>query len=348
MNRRLTATTALALTLAMVTAACGGGDGGGGNQSATTKSLGTITVYSGRNEDLVKPILKKFTIDTGIKVNLRTADSGAMASQILTEGAASPADVFLSQDAGALGAVTQAKLLRALPKSITDRVDPAFQARDRTWVGVSGRSRVVIYNPTLAPTPPKSIDEIVDSKWKAKIAFAPTNASWQSFVTALRIIRGEAAARSWLVKFKANNPTPFANNLQVRDAVDGGQAAIGLANHYYLYEKIAKVGADVVTAKNQFFTGGDVGGLINVAGVGVLASTKHKALAERLVDYLLSTKAQTYFASETFEYPLVASVKASTNLPPLATLDPPDIDLSNLSSIDKTQALLRDVGLLTA
>lgn len=352
--------TALLLALGLVAVGCGNDSDepaapatGPGTTTAVTgaattaKPTGSITVYSGRSEALIKPILEQFTADTGITVQFRAGDSGALGAQLLTEGKASPADVFFSQDAGALGAVAKAGLLDALPSSLTSRVSPAYAAKDGKWVGVSGRVRVVVYNPTAAPNPPTTIDEVVDPRWKGKIGFAPTNASWQSFVTALRVVRGESAAKTWLEKFKANDPKPYNGNGPVRDAVNSGEIALGLINHYYIYEKIAAEGAAKVVAKNQFLAPGDVGGLVNVAGVGVLSSAKNKPAALALVDYLLSTKAQTYFAEKTYEYPLISSVQPSVDIPKLATLKPPAIDLSDLDSLEKTQNLLAQVGLLT-
>lgn len=338
---------AVALT-ATVGAACGAEDADdAGGAGATTGPTGSITVYSGRNEALVRPILEQFTADTGVVVNLRAGDSGALGAQLLTERDASPADLFFSQDAGALGAVAKAGLLDRLPASATGRVPVAYAAKDGTWVGVSGRLRVVIYNPTLAPTPPATIDDVVDPRWKGKVGYAPTNASWQSFVTALRVTRGEAAAKAWLEKFKALEPRAYNGNANVRDAVNSGELAVGLVNHYYLYEKIATEGAAKVVTKNQYLTGGDVGGLLNVAGVGVLKQAKNRAGALALVEYLLSEKGQRYFADRTYEYPLVAGVTPSVDLPSIANLKPPAIDLSDLASLDKTQELLAQVGLLT-
>lgn len=338
----------LAVVALLALGACGGDDDSAQPTTSSGTPSGELTVYSGRNEALVKPILDMFTADTGIAVKLRGGDSGALAAQLLTEGESSPADVFFSQDAGALGAVSRAELLEKLPDTVTSRVDAPFRAKDGTWVGISGRVRVVVYNPTLAPAPPTSIDDVIDPKWKGKIGYAPTNASWQSFVTALRVVRGEEEAKEWLQAFKANDPKSYQGNVQVRDAVNDGQIAIGLVNHYYLYEKIAEEGAGKVVAKNQFLANGDVGGLVNVAGAAVLSSSKNKSAANSLVEYLLSDKAQRYFAQETFEYPLVDSVPPAAEVPKLGDLNPPELDLSDLSGIEKTQALLREVGLLTA
>ncbi|MEX2100574.1 MAG: iron ABC transporter substrate-binding protein [Acidimicrobiia bacterium] len=311
------------------------------------KPSGTIVVYSGRNEALVKPIIDEFTADTGIDVEVRYGDSGALASQVLTEADASPADVFFSQDAGALGALTKEKLFVALPKAITDLVAPEYRAEDRTWVGLSGRVRVLVFNPKLVPDPPDTIDALVDPEWKGKLGFAPTNASWQAFVTGLRVLRGEVKAEKWLRGFAANEPKAYSNNGAVRDAVNAGQISLGLVNHYYLWQRITVEGEANVTARNQYMAAGDPGGLVNVAGAAVMKSSDNKAAARAFVEYMLGKDAQEYFAESTFEYPLVAGAQPSVKLPKLTTLEPPAVDLSDLDTLAATQELLVKVKLLT-
>jgi iron(III) transport system substrate-binding protein len=335
LQKKIAAVTALIL----LASACG--SSGSSSDSTDTR----LTIYSGRSEELVKDLFTAFTAETGIAVDARYGDSGEMAALLMTEGSASPADVFFSQDAGALGAVEE--MFVELPAQTLSAVDSQYSATSGKWVGVTGRVRVVVYNPSLAPTPPNTIDGLLNPQWSGKIGFAPTNASWQSFVTALRVIRGEAAAKKWLTAFAKNNPKPYEKNSAVRDAVNSGEVALGLVNHYYLLEKIAAEGASAVTAKNQFMAAGDVGGLVNVAGVGILASAKHSGAAQKFIDFLQSETAANYFRTKTWEYILTKGAKQPEGIPSFSELNAPSIDLSNLRSLDVTQELLQSVGLLT-
>ena len=332
------------VALALVGSACGSETDSSVNGDG---SSAPVVVYSGRSEALVGELFVAFTNETGIEVDVRYGDSGEMAALILTEGSSSPADLFFSQDAGALGAVEEASLFATLPSETLSLVESKYSSQTGNWVGTSGRARVVVYNPSLVDTPPAGIDDLLDPKWSGKIGYAPTNASWQSFVTALRVIRGEDAARTWLQGFAANKPVAYEKNAVVRDAVNSGDVALGLTNHYYLYEKIAAEGTAAVVAKNHYFVNGDVGGLVNVAGVGMLQSSKNQKSALALINYLLSPAGQEYFAQKSFEYPLVAGIAQYAELPALVDLNSPNIDLSDLKSIALTQEMLEEVGLLT-
>lgn len=328
---------ALAGAALLVLTACGNGD---------ARSSDSLIVYSGRTENLVKPLLVKFQLSTGVKIEIRYSGSSDLAAQILEEGDNRKVDVFLSQDAGALGALAKEGVLDPIAQADLAKVDPKYRAKDGSWVGLSGRVRSVVYNPDLvaAKDLPKSVWDFADPKWQGKIAYAPTNASFQAFVTGMRVTAGEDRTRQWLTALKSNGK-PYDTNIQIRDAVDNGQIALGLTNHYYLYEKIAEVGAGNVKARNYFFPDGDIGSLVNVAGVGIIKGTKKRAEADRLVAYLLSPDSQKYFAEQTAEFPLVAGVETVKGLPTLDDVESPDVDLSDLDSLKQTLDLLAQVGL---
>lgn len=149
-------------------------------RESTATGEQTITIYSGRSEDLIAPLLEQFTAETGIGIKVRYSDSASLAAQILEEGSNVQADVFFSQDAGALGAISEAGAFKKLGDDTTNLVDSKYRAVDGTWIGVSGRSRVLSYNPdrVAAADLPKSIFDLADLKWKGKIGIAPTNASF--------------------------------------------------------------------------------------------------------------------------------------------------------------------------
>lgn len=343
-HARRVAVGATALALVAALAAC---STAGSTSAAETTSAAaeTLTIYSGRNENLVGPILEGLEAAVGAPVEVRYAGSSELAAQLLEEGEATDADLFFSQDAGALGALANAGRFATLPDDVLDLVPERFRDTDGRWVATSARARVLAYAPALAPEVEQmtGIDEILDEKYRGLIGFAPTNASFHTFVTALRVDRGEDGAREWLESFAALDPQAFENNNAVLDAVDGGQVAIGLINHYYWYEQVAEEGADAVAARIRFLAGDDPGALVNVAGVGVLAGSENPT-ALAAVEYLLSADVQQYFADETAEYPVVPGVTTTVHdLAPLG--EGLVIDLNDLDSLEETLALLDEVGL---
>lgn len=339
----------VAAVLLPVTVACSANEqpsAGGGDTVDQAQDDVTLTVYSGRNEELVGGILEQLEQATGAKVEVRYFDSAEAAAAILEEGEATDADLFFSQDAGALGALAQQGTLAELPQNVLDLVPESYRAQDGTWVATSARARVIAYDPAQVPDAdlPTGVDDLLDPKWRGKIGFAPTNASWQAFVTGLRVLRGEDGARTWLTGFAANEPQSFDGNNPILDAVNDGQVALGLINHYYWYAKVAEEGA--ITAQLIYPPGGDPAGLINVAGVGMINGSDASDAAVAAVEFLLSEKAQQYFADETAEYPAVSGVSSTTHeLEPLDELQGPDIDLSELASLQETLTLLQEVGL---
>ena len=325
------------IVLAMMLAACGTG------QAAAPK----LTVYSGRTEGLIGPLLERFAQETGTDVQVRYGDTAQLAATILEEGEASPADVFLAQDAGALGAVQAAGRFRKLPEATLQKVNPRFRSPLGEWVGLSGRARVVAYNTDrLKPEDlPDSILGFTDPKWKGRIGWAPTNGSFQAFVTALRHTEGEAGARAWLEGIQANQPRVYPNNISIVDAVGKGEIDVGFVNHYYLYTFLKERG-ESFPVRNYHPRASGAGAMINVAGIGILKTSQNVATAERFVEYLLAQPAQEYFAGETFEYPLAQGVPASPGVEPLTSFQAPNIDLGSLSDLDATLRLLRETGVL--
>jgi len=307
-----------------------------------------LTLYSGRAEFQVKPILEQFEKATGLKVSARYGASAELAAQIAEEGSGSRADVFWAQDAGALGSVDKLGLFGPVPQDVVSVVDRKYRAPADNWTGVSGRARVVVYDPRKVPAAelPASVFDLTQPKWKGRIAIAPTNGSFQSFVTAMLIAEGEPRTRSWLQGIKANDPRNYPSNDLIVKAANDGQVDLGLVNHYYLFQLQSEIGREKTVARNHYTAGTDPGALVNVAGVGILKSSKKQADAARFVEYLLSEPAQRHFAEVNFEYPLRPGVPTAAGLPPLQAGQGPPINLGDLADLDHTLDLLRSTGLL--
>jgi iron(III) transport system substrate-binding protein len=306
-------------------------------------SDGPVTVYSGRSESLVGPLFEQFTQATGIEVQARYADTAELAALLLEEGQRSPADVFFAQDAGALGVVADAGLLDELDATVLERVDARFRDPDGRWVGVSGRARTAAFSTDLELELPTSILGFTDPQWSGRLGWAPANGSFQAFVTALREIEGEDVARSWLEGIIANGAVAYPKNTAAVEGVAVGEVDVVFVNHYYLLRLLEENGPDYPVAQ-VFFEAGDAGALINVAGVGRLATSDAPESTEALVEFLLGAQAQGYFSTETFEFPLTTGTMADPRLPDLASIDSPDLHLSQLADLPGTVSLLREVG----
>ena len=342
---RLVIGAALALVLTTTVAACSSPTATPG----TAASDASVTLYSGRNETLVQPALDAFTEATGIAVEVRYGGTAELAAQLLEEGDRTRAHVFLAQDAGALGAVAKAGQFATLPDATLDLVDDAWSDPDGRWVGVTGRSRVLAYNGSMVSGDalPASVFELTGPEWKGKVGVAPTNASFQSFITAMRVQHGDEKTRDFLEGLAANEPQLREKNGVIVSDIEAGAYPVGLVNHYYLWEAAAEKGvpADQLATKLHFFSDGDTGALINVSGIGLLAN-QPDADGQALVDYLMSTAGQEYFATKTFEYPLVSGVATAPGLTPLDQLDAPDINLSDLDELEATITMIKEAGLL--
>ena len=315
------------------------------SSSRMKEEPGRLVVYSGRSESLVAPIIEQFAEATGIDVQVKYGSTFAMAATLLEEGSNSPADVFFAQDPGGLGAVSS--MLSTLPADVVLKVPEWARASDDSWVGISGRARVIVYSTELVSEDelPTSVKDLTDPKWKGRIGWPPGNASFRTMVTAMRLMWGEEETRQWLLDMLANEPGVFPKNTPIVAAAGAGEVAVGLVNHYYLHRFIQETGDDFA-ARNLFLKNGGPDSLVMVAGAGILGTSENRDNAETFMRFMLSKVAQQYFAGQTFEYPLVEGVKTHRLLPPIDTLDGPGIDLSSLSDLQGTDALLRETGVI--
>ena len=309
---------------------------------APSDADGEFVVYVGRSETLIQPLIDQYVAETGVEVQVRYAGSAELAAQILEEGDNSPADVFMAQDAGALGAVSKAGYLRELDADLLKLIAPEYRAADGTWMGVSGRVRVFNYNPEKVLKLPNSVLDLAGPEWKGRVGIAPTNSSFQAFVTALRLIEGDDVALAWLEAMKENGVI-YEKNSAILEAVESGQVDAGLINHYYWYARGNEVGFENLNSEIAAFESQDVGNLRNVAGVGILSEDSR---ATAFVQFLLSETAQQYFVTETSEYPLIEGLDPLPGLTPLDEIPAPEFDLNDLEALEETLQLIRAAGLI--
>jgi iron(III) transport system substrate-binding protein len=329
--------------LAAAAAGCGSDDDGGADG-------GKLTVYSGREEELVGPLIEKFERASGTDVEVRYGDSAELAATIAEEGENSPADVFFAQDPGSLGALEDEELLAELPEETLERVPERFRDSDGRWVGTSGRTRVIAYNTDELSEEdvPDTVEELTDAKWKGKVGIAPTNASFQAFVTAMRLTEGDEETKAWLEGMEANDVKTYEKNTPIVEAVAAGEIQLGLVNHYYL--GLVKEETPDAAVENAYLPGTDPGALVTVAGAGIVEGTDDEGSAREFVEYLLSEEGQRFYAEEAeeAEYPLVEGVEPQEGLPPLDELEGPDVQLDEFGAeLEATLELLREVGFTT-
>jgi len=332
------------LAVAFVAAACG--SDADAPVDAGDAPAGSITLYSGRSEELLSPLLDAFSEETGIEVQARFGDSAELALLIQTEGDSSPADVFISQSPGALGLLAGENRLAPLSADLIGLVDPGFAASDGTWVGLTGRVRVIVYNSEIVDEAdlPVSVLDLTDPEYAGKVGVAPTNGSFQDFVTAMRAELGDDATLEWLRGMAANDSPKYPKNSSIVEAVGRGEVPMGLVNHYY---NLRALEADpTVPSANYFLPADDLGSFVIVTGGAVLASADAPVEGARLLEFLLSRGAQEAFVAQTQEYPLLAGVAAPEGLPPLEGYGAGTIDYGLLGDgLAGTIELIRESGI---
>lgn len=336
MTRRLIALTLLVATAALVPMVGPAAAGTGG----------TLTVYSGRTEELIQPLLDEFAAETGVTVEVRYGDSADLALLIDEEGDQTPADMFISQSPGATGYLEGLDRLRKLDSDVLDLVAPEYRSANDRWTGVSGRVRVLVYNTDLVQPRdlPDSVLELTKPTYADQVAVAPTNGSFQDFVTAMRELEGERRTERWLAGMEENGARAYASNSAIVEAVSRGEIPMGLVNHYYA--ALTKAADPSAPVENHVFEDQDVGSVILVTAAAVLDQTDDRKLAERFVRFLLSESAQTHLAEDEFEYPLARGIKALGDLPPLSNVEAPQLDLTKLGGgLLRTRELIAESGL---
>ena len=322
----------LVVTLALAACGIGGRD--------------ELTIYSGRSRDLVEPLLNQFAEETGVAIAVKYGDSTDLALLLAEEGERTPADVFFSQSPGTVGFLAEQDLLAPLDQEVLDAVDEPYRSSSGRWVGITARQRVLVYNSELVAEDdlPTSVLDLDDPAYAGRVAVAPSNASFQDFVTAMRQQLGDDETLAWLEGMAANDSPVYANNNAIVEAVGRGEVPLGLVNHYSNERFLAEDPS--LPSRNYRFPDGDIGSLVIESSVSILQGSDKADQAAAFIAFLLSEQAQTFFAEETFEYPLAAGVEPVGELPPLEELAAPEVDVEQLGGgFAGTQELIDRSGI---
>jgi iron(III) transport system substrate-binding protein len=329
--------------LGALLSACGSSGGSKSGQS-------TITLYNGQHPQTTQALVAAFEKQTGIHVRERDGDESELAEQIRQEGKSSPADVMYAENSPALMSLEGQGLLASLPASLLSQVPGQYNSPNGDWVGVSARVSVIVYNPSRVPKDqlPASVLDLAQPQWKGKLALAPTETDFAPIVTAVAKAEGQSAALTWLKGMKANGAShTYPDNESLVAAVNNGQAAIGVIDHYYWWRLQQEIGASSTHAQLAYFGPKDPGYVINVSGAGVLASSKHQSEAQQLLAFLVSNAGQQVIvAGDSFEYPLRPGVAPRAGLTPFDQLQPYPVSVSDLGDGSVALKLLQQAQLL--
>ncbi|PRY47831.1 iron(III) transport system substrate-binding protein [Geodermatophilus tzadiensis] len=336
---RATAVALSALALAGGLTACG--------DTAGASDAETLTVYSAQHESLVRTMVEGFTEETGIELEFRDGNDAELANQIVQEGEASPADVFLTENSPSIDVLDREGLLAPLEQATLDQVGEQFRPSSGTWTGFAARSTVLVYNPAQLPEGdlPASILDLADPAWEGRIGIAAGGADFQAIVAGVLALEGEDATRAWLEGLQ-RNANVYQSNTAVMVAADEGEIDAGVMYHYYWYRDQAEQGLKGDDARLHHFGNGDPGAFLSISGAGVLASSDQQDDAQRLVAWLTARDAQQRLAESTaLEYAVGTGVPSAEALPPLDTLGAPAVDPGSLDQ-DRVTELMQEVGLL--
>lgn len=314
---------------------------------ATSAIAKPLVVYSGRSEALVAPIFEQFTQDTGVELDVRYNSSPAIATQLLQERGATPADVVFLQETSYLSVLANAGLLQPLPESLLNQVPKRFQEKEGRWMGTSARARVLAYNTNLISEDelPKNLQELADPKFEGKLGWAPTNASFQAHISGLRSLWGEKEADAWLTAMEKNHPSAYPKNAVQVSAAGSGEITIAWTNHYYLH-RLKQQNPDLPVKNYSFPEEGDAGNILMIVGVGITQNTRNEVQAQQLLNYLVSAPIQERFVNEVFEYPAREGVALHPGVANLDTIEFVEVDQAELADVGPTLELLKKHGLL--
>jgi iron(III) transport system substrate-binding protein len=338
---------ALAATAALGLTACGGGTPAGDSSASNGAASGEITVYNAQHDTLTKEWVDAFTAETGIKVTVRQGDDTEMSNQIIQEGQASPADVFLTENSPAMTQVENAGLFADVNKDTLAQVPAEFAPSTGKWTGIAARSTVLVYNKAKLTEDqlPKSMLDLAKPEWKDRWAASPTGADFQAIVSALLELKGESATEDWLKAMKDNSKA-YKGNSTAMKAVNAGEVDAALIYHYYYYGDQAKTGENSNNVTPYYFKNEDPGAFLSVSGGGVLKSSKNAAAAQAFLKFITGKKGQEVLKNGTsFEYAIGSDVPANDKLVPIKDLQAPKVDAAKLNS-QKVSDLMTQAGLL--
>ncbi|MDK4741024.1 iron ABC transporter substrate-binding protein [Rhizobium sp. CNPSo 3464] len=306
-----------------------------------------IVVYNAQHEALTQAWADGFTKETGIKVTIRNGSDMQFANQIVEEGAASPADVFLTENSPGMTLVDASKLFAPVDADTLAQVPETFKAADGDWVGVAARSTVFAYDKTKLKEGdlPKSLLDLADPKWKGRWGASPAGADFQAIVSALLELKGEDVTKSWLKALKGN-ATPYKGNSVAMKAVNAGEIEGAVIYHYYWFGDQAKTGENSKNVALHYFKNQDPGAFVSISGGGVLASSQHKKEAQAFLKWITGKGGQAVLRDgDSYEYAVGNSAQSNPKLVPLSDLQAPKVEPSKLNS-KKVTDLMTEAGLI--
>ncbi|SIO20006.1 iron ABC transporter substrate-binding protein [Agromyces cerinus] len=318
-----------------------------GENPDASASADALVIYNAQHEQLTEEWTAAFTEETGIEVSLRNGGDSELSNQIVTEGAASPADVFLTENSPAMSLVEDAGLFAPVDSATLDLVPAQYRPSSGAWTGIAARSTVLVYNPSLISEAelPSSLMDLQNPEWKGRWGAAPSGADFQAIVSAMLATQGEEATSSWLEGMHSN-ATVYNNNIATMKAVNAGEVPVGVIYHYYWYRDQDGTAENSGNTKLHYFGNEDPGAFVSISGGGVLKSSAHADEAQEFLAWLAGPAGQTILGEGySFEYPVSTGVPARSPLPALDSLNAPAIDPSTLNGPDVV-ALMTEAGLL--